>query len=561
MANRNVCEVILDVLADAGVEHVFGIPGDAINDLVEAIRRQDRIAFIQVRHEETGAFAAGAQAKLTGRLAVCVGTAGPGAVHLLNGLYDAKLDHAPVLAITGQVDTALAGTDYHQEVDLYTLFKDVAVYNQRITNAAQLPGLAVRACQEALAHRGVAHIAIPSDIAAQSVPEPELRAPVLRHCGETVPCGDDLDRAAKVINDHSKIVILAGIGARGARRELLSISEKLAAPIVRTLRAKDVVPDNHALSLGGLGQLGTRPAVDAMDDCDALMMVGTDFPYRDFFPNGRPAVQIDIEPTRIGKRYPVSVGLAGDAKRTLVGLMERVEAKKDRNFLKVSQAKMEKWRARMAAESENREMPIRPQALAAAVGRAARDDSIFICDTGAVTVWAARHLEIRDDQRFTLSSALASMAFGLPGAIGAQLAYPERQVIALVGDGGFSMLMADFLTAVKYDLPVKIVVFNNHKLGLIQMEQEASGYPEFQTQLHNPDFAQFAVLCGGEGRKVTGPDELTSALEQSFKAEGPAVVDVEVNPEELTMPPKVRVNEAIGFGLAKAREFIDLKGR
>ena len=290
MSNRTVCENLLDILAEAGVKHIFGIPGDAINDLVEAIRNQDKITFIQVRHEEAGAFAASAQAKLAERLAVCVGTAGPGAIHLLNGLYDAKLDHALVLAITGQVETEYIGTDYHQEVDLYTLFKDVTVFNERIMNPSQTPALGVRACQEALAHRSATHLSIPTDIASQKLPNADLRPPVLRKCGLTTPCEAELKRAAKLLNESKKPVILAGIGCKDARQQLINIAETLSAPIIRTLRAKDILPDDHILSLGGLGQLGTKPAVNAIDGCDALLMVGTDFPYHDFYPDGKPAV-------------------------------------------------------------------------------------------------------------------------------------------------------------------------------------------------------------------------------------------------------------------------------
>lgn len=560
MTAHNVCSVLLDVLADAGVEYIFGIPGDAINDLIEAIRKQDRIRFIQVRHEEAGAFAASAHAKLTGRLGVCTGTAGPGAVHLLNGLYDAKMDHAPVLAITGQVDTAHVGTDYHQEVDLLALFRDVTVFNQRIINVDQMPRLVVQACRSALDHRGVAHIGIPHDVASRTVAHPERHAPVQPSCNAPVPGDDDLDRAADVLNRAGKVAILAGIGCKGGRDALFEVADILGAPIARTLRAKDIVPDDHPFSVGGLGMLGTTPAVDVMANCDALLMAGTDFPYETFFPNATPAVQIDIEPTRIGRRYPVAVGLSGDAPQTLKALAGRLRRKEDRGFIDHARAAMSDWNADMEKQGTSTDTPIRPQVLARAVGMAARDDAVFIADTGTVTAWAARHLPVRHGQHFTLSSALASMAFGLPGAIGAQLTYPDRQVVALVGDGGFSMLMADFLTAVRYHLPVKVVVFNNHKLGLIRMEQEAAGFPESQTDLLNPDFAAYARLCGGEGFRVTDPADLVGTLREAFAATGPCVVDVETDPDALVMPPKIGVKQAFGFSLAKMREFIDRAG-
>lgn len=299
MAARNVSDLLLEILADVGVRQVFGIPGDAINDLVDAIRRQDAIEFIQVRHEEAGAFAAAAQAKLTGRLAVCVGTAGPGAVHLLNGLYDAKLDHAPVLAITGQVETHFLGTDYHQELDLYTLFKDVAVFNETVVNPAQLPDVVINACQAALSQRAVAHLSLPIDIAGQAVPDPQRRHTVFGNRAQSAPCEADVDAAVE-LDAASKVAILAGIGARDGAAELIELAERIGAPIIKTLRAKDLLPDDHPLCVGGLGLLGTRAAVKAIEDCEVLLMVGTDFPYLDFYPEKAKAIQVELDPRRVG---------------------------------------------------------------------------------------------------------------------------------------------------------------------------------------------------------------------------------------------------------------------
>lgn len=554
MPGDTISDALLDILARAGVRDMFGIPGDAINSVVEAVRKQDTIRFIQVRHEETGAFAAAAQAKLTGRLAVCLGTAGPGAIHLLNGLYDAKLDHAPVLAITGQVPTPRLGSDYHQEVDLYTLFKDVAVFNQVVVNPEQMPNLAVHACQAAISQRGVAHLSLPVDVAGARYSARDSH-PVFSGQALIVPCATDLDRAADLLNASERVVILAGIGATDARDQLVRLAERLQAPVIKTLRGKEILPDDHPLSLGGLGLLGTRPAVDAIAACDALLMVGTDFPYHDFYPDDVPAIQIDVEPDRLGKRYPVEVGLRGHAHLTLEALLGRVDAKDDASFLEACRESMEAWRSRMNEQETSADAPIRPQVVARAIGELAADDAIFVCDTGAVTVWGARHLRMRASQRFVLSSSLASMAFGLPGAIGAQLAYPDRQVVALVGDGGFMMLVGDLVTAVKYELPLTIVIFNNHKLGLIQMEQEVQGYPEYQTGLLNPDFSALARACGAHGISVSEPDELEAALRDALHTDGPTVVDVAVNPEERTMPPRINAKQAFGYGVAKAREF------
>lgn len=557
MSRMTVSDILLKLLAELGVRQIFGIPGDAINGLVDAVRRQDTIEFIQVRHEEAGAFAASAQAKLTGRLAVCVGTAGPGAVHLLNGLYDAKRDHAPVLAITGQVPTRFVGTDYHQELDLYTLFKDATVFNETVMTPEQVPALLVEACQMALAHGEPAHLALPVNIAGAAVDTPKPWPTVFSDPGTIMPHDDDLDAAAEILNGAGKVAILAGIGCRDAAEDVLAMAEKLNAPVVRSLRAKGVIPDEHPLVMGGVGLLGDRPGVEALENCDAFLMVGTDFPYQDFYPDGTPAVQIDRDPARIGKRYPVSQGLVGEAGPSLRALAGRIEQKSDRGFLESCQKTREHWRRHMERQESDDAIPIRPQRVARALSDLAADDAVFLCDTGTVTVWGARHLRLKQTQQFTLSANLASMAFGMSAAIGAQFLYPKRQVIALVGDGGFSMLMQDFLTAVRYKLPITVVIINNSKLGLITVEEETAGLPDFATELPNPDFAEYARLCGGEGYRVTEPDDLNAALEKALASDKPCVVDVLTNPDELPLPPKIQWAQAAGFAKAKIKELFD----
>ncbi len=553
----NTCEALLEVLVEYGVERIYGTPGDAINHLAEAIRKQDKIRFIQVRHEETGAFAASAHAKLTGKLGVCLGTAGPGAIHLLNGLYDAKSDHAPIIAISGQSETKYIGTNYHQEVDFNLLFKDVTVFNQTIINPAQMPGLAVHACQIALAKKGVSHISIPVDIALQEVPDYKKNNYTFISCDEVLPAEEYLEKAASLLNIAEKVVILVGIGAKNATRELLRIAHVLQAPIIRTLRAKDILPDEHPLSLGGLGLLGTTPAENAMKNCDLLFMIGTDFPYPEFYPQLKvPAIQIDIEPSRIGLRYPIAVGLTGHANSTLKTLIPLLKQKSINNFLEGLQHEMSEWREQQTTKEQSKEEPIHPQSLAYMVGKFANEDTIFLCDTGAVTVWAARHLHIRNEQRFTLSATMASMAFALPAAIGAQLAFPKRQVIALCGDGGFHMLMGDFSTAVKYKLPIKVIIFNNHKFGLIQMEQEAIGNPQYQVALTNPDYAEYAKLCGGDGVTVVHSADLEKALRIAYASDIPYIVNVEINPEELTLPPHISMKTAGSYVIAKLKEIL-----
>lgn len=550
--SRSLCDLLLETLADSGVTHVFGVPGDAINALVDSLRRCDKIDFVQVRHEESGAFAASAQAKLTGRLAVCCGTAGPGAIHLLNGLYDAKRDHAPVLAITGQVETTQLGHHYHQEVDQDALFRDVAIYSRTVVTAAQAPRMFADAVQAAISGRGVAHIALPSDVAAMDTRDDAHR--VFVDQPRTVPSDEHLDAAARLLAGAEKPVLFAGIGAADAVDELVMLGERLGAPIVHSLRGKDLLADAHPLNIGGLGMLGGKPAVKAMEACDVLLMVGTDFPYQDFYPDSTRAIQIECNPLHLGRRHPLEVGLVGHARPTLRKLLERIEVAPARGFLEQAQAHRRHQLEHFAKQEAVSGAPVPPQRVPARACALASDEAIFVCDTGEVTVWSARHLHLRGRQRMTLSGQLASMAFGLPGAIGAQLAYPDRQVVALCGDGGFSMLMVDFLTAVKYELPITVIVFNNHKLGLIQAEQESSALPEYAVQLHNPDFAAYARLCGGEGWRVTHADQLDDALNAAYASNKPCLIDVEVDPDALPMPPEISMGQAINFSIGKLKE-------
>jgi thiamine pyrophosphate-dependent acetolactate synthase large subunit-like protein len=556
MFGPNAFDVLVDTLSAHGVRRIFGIPGDAINGLIEAVRKDDRVEFVQVRHEEAGALAASAQAKLTGELAVCVGTAGPGALHLLNGLYDARLDHAPVLAVTGQVPTEFLGNDYHQEVDSISVFNDVARYNELVVDGRQMARQAAQACRTALTRRTVAHLSVPEDVGSHSAGRSTPSTEPPNDTARSVPPDDDLERAAQILNEAGKVVVLAGIGASDAEDQLLELIDRLGSPFIKTLRSKDLLHDAHPACLGFLGLLGTRPALEAVGKCDALFMIGTDFTYEDFYPKGKRVVQLDIDPERLGRRCPIDIGLAGHAGATLELLLPRLSARTDTSFLREAQESMVKWNQEASEAEQSNSQPLRPQAVARRVGDFAEEDAVFVCDTGAVTVWGARHLRLARDQRFTLSSSLGSMAFALPGAIGAQFAFPGRQVIALCGDGGFSMLMADFMTAVKYELPITAVIFNNRKLGLIQMEQESSGLPDHKTVLHDMDYAAYARLCGGQGARVESVADLEAALQEAYASAEPWVVDVRVSGEELTRPPKIEPKTALQFGLAKIREFV-----
>ncbi|HKC69782.1 MAG TPA: thiamine pyrophosphate-dependent enzyme [Bacteroidia bacterium] len=551
----NVCEALLEVLSQYHVKYIFGIPGDAINELIEAVRKQNKIKFIHVMHEETGAFAASAQAKLSGSLAVCVGTAGPGSIHLLNGLYDAKKDHAPVLAITGQIETSLLGTNYHQEVDLIKLFQDVSVYNQMLVDVDQLPGMITYACQAAIANKGVAHINIPVNISGKTV-KPFKSQKYFNNKSFLLPHVYDIQAAAVLINNARKTCILIGIGAIDAVNELLQFAELIKAPIIKSLRGKDILPDLHPLTLGGIGLLGTEASYKAIKECDLMITIGSDLPYSEFYPDKDvPVIQIDNNIEQVGRRFPATIGLVGDAKLTLIELLNLVIEKEESTFLKECQMHMKHWLKKQDEKELSDKVPLHPQMITRTVSDFADDDAIICCDTGAVTVWGARNFRLKGKQRFTLSGGLASMAFGLPAAIGAKLLYPKKQVIALCGDGGFAMLMCDFATAIKYNLNIKIIIFNNAKLGLIQMEEEArSGNPEYETELCDPNYAMFANSCGGEGYTVSNSHELKSVLSIALKSNKPAIINVYVNANELTMPPKISASQALNFIKAKIKE-------
>jgi pyruvate oxidase len=555
---RKVVDHIVETLYKYGVRHVFGIPGDAINDLMDAIRRNGEIEFIQVRHEESGAFAASAQAKLTGKLAVCVGTAGGGAIHLLNGLYDAKLDHAPVLAITGQLPRSEMGNNSHQEINSSALFSDVAVFNQTLFAADRVPEIIQQACNSAIVEKGVAHIALPADVATEQVEAGITCHPIAgTETGSTKPLASALNNTLSLIEQANKIVVLAGVGAIPARQQLLTLLKKCNAPLIRTLKAKVLLPDDHEYSLGGLGLLGTRPSIEAINNCDLLIMLGTDFPYKEYYPGKAKVIQVDMDIRHIGRRCPVDVSIVGEVSEVLEQLIIDLPQKDDNNFLAECRHQKMKWSREQGEKESSQATPIKPQFLARAIGELANKDAIFLCDTGTVTAWAARHLPVTEHQLFTLSGNLATMAFSMAGAIGAQLKFPDRQVIALIGDGGFSMLMQEFITVVNRKLPIKVIIFNNAKLGLIQLEQESSGYPNYKTALKNPDFAEFARLCGGEGWSVEHPEMLVDALKEAFTRTEACVLDVHVDPNELVMPPKLELSQAVNYSIAKAKEFLN----
>jgi pyruvate dehydrogenase (quinone) len=560
---QTAADVLVESIIDWGVDTVFGLPGDGINGIMEALRtRQDRVRFIQVRHEEAAAFMACAYAKYTGRLGCCLATSGPGGIHLLNGLYDAKLDQAPVLAITGQTYSDLKGSNFQQEVNMTRLFDDVSVYNQEVINPNQIEMLANEACRHALNHRGVAHITFPVDY--QEI-EPNGKTSMHKVMGHTtsrwsralaLPREEELKIAAFLLNEAKKPVILVGQGALKAGDEVIELADKLGAPIVKALLGKAVVPDDHPLTTGGLGLLGTTPSQEAMEQADALLIIGSSFPYMEFLPKPGQAkgVQIDDRADRIGLRYPVDVGLVGDAKPTVAALSKFIERKVDRSFLEQAQAGMKEWWELMRTRAMRDDVPIKPQRAAWELSELAADDAIISADSGTNTIWAARQFKIRKNQKFSCSGTLATMACALPYSIAAKLAFPERQSIAFVGDGGFVMLMGEFLTAVKYNLPIIVVIIKNNTLGQIKWEQIVFlGNPEYGCDLHNPNFAMFAEACGGVGFTVERPEEIRPALEKAMASGKPAVVEVVVDPNEPPMPSKISATQALHFAEALAK--------
>ena len=556
-------DVLVETIADWGVEVVFGLPGDGINGIMEALRtRRDRIRFVQVRHEESAAFMACGYAKFTGKLGVCLATSGPGGIHLLNGLYDAKLDGQPVLAITGMAAHDLIATHTQQDVELDKLFADVARYSARVMGPAHVENVTDLACRIALARRGVTHLSVPADV--QEMKAGRARSPrnIPGHTsdvaadGARLPDERDLRRAADLLDAGRRVAILAGRGALGAGELVERAADLLAAPIVKPLLGKAVVPDDSPFTTGPIGLLGSRPSQDALARCDTLLMIGTSFPYLEYYPPPGQArgVQIDVDPTRIGLRYPVEIGLVGDSARTLSALLPLISRKTDRSFLEAAQEGMTAWRALMHERASRPDRPMKPAVLAHALGERLQHDAIVACDSGTIATWWARHIPARRGQLHSISGNLATMANGLPYAIAAQIAYPTRQVVAFVGDGGFSMLMAEFVTAVKYGLPIKVVIVRNDSLGMIKWEQMAFlGHPEYGCELQPIDFALFARACGGTGFRVEDPAECGPALDQALATAGPVIVEARVDPLEPPFPPKITLGQASRFAGALAR--------
>ena len=557
-------DLLVERLIAWGVDTIFGFPGDGINGIFEALRtRQKQIAFIQVRHEEAAAFAACGYAKYTGRLGVCLATSGPGGIHLLNGLYDAKCDGQPVLAITGHTFHDLIGTHYQQDVDLDKLFIDVAAFNQRVMGPSHVTGVVDEAIKTALTRRTVAHITIPKDIQQWAIGDDHRSdANINKHSADlyaaarSVPPQELLRRAADLINDGSKVAILAGRGCLGARDEVLELADRVGGPIIKPLLGKAVVPDDSPFTTGGIGLLGTAPSQDALEECDTLLIAGSGFPYLEFYPKPGQAkgVQIDVDPARIGLRFAVEIGLVGDCRTVLRALLPLVERKRNRDFLKSSQDRMKDWRGLMKERGTRSDMPMKPQVVTYHLNKLLDDDAIVSADSGTIATWAARYIDIRERMQFSLSGSLATMANGLPYSIGAAVAFPKRQVVCIVGDGGFTMLMGEVATLVKHNLNVKVVIIKNNVLGEIKWEQVVlEGNPQYGVQLQPIDFEAYANACGAAGYTVEHPEDVEKTLKAALAHRGPAVVQAVVDANEPPFPGKITTKQALRFAKSLAR--------
>lgn len=567
-----IAESIIEALAEHGVTTVWGVVGDALNPVTDAIRREERIEWIGVRHEEAAAFAASGQAQLTGELAVCMGTVGPGAIHLLNGLYDAKKSKAPVLAIAGQVPREDLGSDFFQEVDNDALFSDVAVWTQTISDPSQMPQLLEEAVNAAISESGVAVLSIPGDVGDLDVPK-GTRTPTF--VGPPPPAAPDaasVRAVADVLDDASRVTILAGLGALHARDEVVELAERLKAPMVLSLKAKQVLEVDNPYEIGQSGLIGNPATAEAFAACDTLVLVGTDFPYRNFLPDGKTVVQIDSRGQHIGRRIQVDHPVVGDARLALQALLPLVRERDDTKHLDVARKTYTTWQdlqARLADPShdrhglgrirkvfDNRDERIRPEALAASIDRHAADDAVFTTDTGMSTVWLSRFVRMRGSRRLIGSYNLGSMANAMPQGLGIQALDRKRQVVSFSGDGGLTMLLGDLLTAVAHDLPVKVVVFDNGRLGMVKLEMEQVGLPEFGTVLHNPDLAAVGRAMGLHGVRVEDPADLDDAVREALAHPGPVLLDVVTNPEEISVPGKPTLEQGWGFAIAKTKEFL-----
>ncbi len=558
----NVADVLTEVLHSAGVKRIYGVVGDSLNGLTEALRKRGDIEWVHTRHEETAAFAAGAEAHLSGGLAVCAGSCGPGNLHLINGLFDCHRSRVPVLAIAAQIPSAEIGRGYFQETHPDQLFRECSHYCELVSHPEQLPAVIEMAVRTAIGKRGVAVVVISGDVAltdftakistpaALALPQPSI-----------VPTNDQIERLSALLNESSKVTLLCGRGCQGAHEELIALADRLKAPVVHALGGKEHVEWDNPFDVGMTGLIGFSSGYKAMLECDMLLMLGTDFPYRQFYPTGAKIVQVDIRPENLGRRASLDLAIVGDVRSTLAATLPKLAERADRNHLDECLAAYRKAREGLDDLATGRQGgKIHPQYVARLLSEHASDDAVFTFDVGTPTIWAARYLKMNGKRRLIGSLVHGSMANALPQAIGAQATYRDRQIVSMSGDGGFAMLMGDVLTLVQQNLPVKVVVFNNSVLGFVAMEMKASGFLETGTELKNPDFAAVARAAGIHGIRVEDPAELDGAVREILAHPGPALLDVVTNTQELSMPPKIEAAQVKGFGLWAIRAVMNGRG-
>ena len=559
---KKVAEVFIDTLVNAGVKRIYGVVGDSLNGLTDVIRRSKQIEWLHVRHEEAAAFAAGADAHVTGKIAVCAGSCGPGNLHLINGLFDCHRSRVPVLAIAAQIPSHEIGSGYFQETHPDYLFKDCSYYCELVSQAEQMPRVLGIAMRTAITRRGVAVIVIPGDVALRECSVPALSLGIENSASFLFPSDNEIRKAAEILNNARKVTILGGAGCEGAHAELIALAERLKAPIVHALRGKEFIEYDNPYDVGMTGLLGFSSGYHAMMNCDALLMLGTDFPYQQFYPSNAKIIQVDRLGEQIGRRTPVNLGLIGNVKDTLEVLTPQIESKTDRSYLDLCLNHYNKARKSLddLAVGEPGRTPIHPQFVAKVLDELAKEDAVFTCDVGTPTVWAARYLHMNGNRRLLGSFTHGSMANALPQAIGVQASHPGRQVVTLSGDGGLAMLLGDLLTLKQLKLPVKVVVFNNDSLGFVELEMKAAGLVDYGTDLVNPNFAKLAESADIFGVRVESPEELRPALSRALTHDGPALVEVLVNRQELSMPPTISLEQALGFSLYMIRAVLSGRG-
>ena len=562
MARQTVADVLVDTLAARGVERIYGVSGDSLNGITDSIRRHGHLRWVHVRHEETAAFAAGAEAHLTGRLAVCAGSCGPGNLHLINGLYDCHRSRVPVVALAAQVPSSEIGSGYFQETHPEHLFAQCSHYCELVSQSKQMPRVLEIAMQTAVSRRGVAVVVLPGDVALREASQRLSRLQFPEPSPLVCPSDDELAALAKLLDGAARVTILGGAGCAGAHAELIELAGRLNSPVVHALRGKEFIEYDNPFDVGMTGLLGFSSGYHAMKSCDVLLMIGTDFPYQQFFPESATVVQIDVRGEQLGRRTKVDCGLIGDTKTTLRALLPRLQQHRDDTHLKAARAHYQHARKGLdeLATGEPGRTGSHPQYVARVIDELAADDAIFACDVGTPTIWAARYLTMNGERRLLGSFTHGSMANALPQAIGAQASHSNRQVVALSGDGGLAMLLGDLLSLRQLRLPVKVVVFRNDALAFVELEMKATGILDFGTELENPDFARLAEAAGLLGLTAARPEQVRPMIAQALAHDGPALVEVLVHRQELAMPPSISLEQVTGFGIFMAKAVLSGRG-